>query len=152
MCDAATRLRAYPLDGFGDQALPVRRGEGALLLDVQVLCVFAHDDEVDFAAAIAHALHGADVGVEVELLAEGDDGGGVAFDFGGGGGDGAEEGGVAVGAQVVDGGGGERGAGLLEVGVAAGEGGEVEGDGVGFCEGFEDAAAGLGGGRDYLGW
>ncbi len=82
------------------------------------------------------------------MLAEGDDGRGVAFDFCGGGGDGAEEGGVAVGAQVADGGEGERGASLLEVGVAAGEGGEVEGEGVGSSEGFEDAAAGLGRGRD----
>ncbi len=151
VCDPAACARAYPLDGFGDGALPVGRGEGALFLDVEVLGVLPHDDEVDFPAAVrfhaADALHGPDVGVEIELFAEGDDGGGVAFDFGGGGGDGAEEGGVAVGAEVVDGGGGKRGAGLLEVGVAAGEGGEVEGEGVGFGEGFEYAAAGLGRGR-----
>lgn len=56
-----------------------------------------------------------------------------------------------MGAQVVDCGGGERGAGLLEVGVAAGEGREVEGEGVGFGEGFEDTAAGLGRGRGVSG-
>jgi len=152
VCDAAACARAYSLDGFGYGALPVGRGECALFFDVQVFGVLPHDDEVDFPAAVrfhaVDAFHGPDVGVEVELSAEGDDGGGVVFDFGGGGGDGAEEGGVAVGAEVVDGGGGERGAGLAEVGVAAGEGGEVEGEGVGFGEGFEDAAAGLGRGRD----
>lgn len=95
----------------------------------------------------ADALHGPYVCVEIKLFAEGDDGGGVAFDFCGGGGDGAEEGGIAVGAEMVDGGVGERGAGLAEVGVAAGEGGEVEGEGVGFREGFEDAAPGLGRGE-----
>jgi hypothetical protein len=152
VCDPAACARAYSLDGFGYGALPVGRGEGALFFDVQIFCVFSYDDEVDFPAAMrfhtADAFHGPHVGVEIELFAEGDDGRGVAFDFGGGGGDGAEEGGVAVGAEVVDGGWGECGAGLAEVGVAAGEGGEVEGEGVGFSEGFEDAAAGLGRGRD----
>lgn len=71
-------------------------GEGALLLDVEVLGVLAHDDHVDWVLGGHDGLDGADVGVEVEALAEGDDGGGVALDGGGGGLDGAEEGAVAL--------------------------------------------------------
>lgn len=57
------------------------------LLDVEVLGVLADDDQVDgVASAFAGGgLDGADVGVEVELLAEGDDGRGVSGDLGAGG-------------------------------------------------------------------
>ena len=70
------------LDGLGD--LAVGAVEGLLLLNVQVLGVLADDDQVDgvaFAAADG-GLDGAHVGVQVELLAESDDGGRVAGDLG----------------------------------------------------------------------
>lgn len=51
--------------------------------------------------------------------------------------------------QDVDCGGGEGVAGSEEVGVACGEEGKGEGEVEGWGEGFEDAAAGLGG--DWLG-
>lgn len=77
------------------------------------------------------------------MLAQGDDGRGVACYFVGRGGDGAEESGVAFGAQSGDGVGRQRVPGFAEGGEACGEGGEGEGEGEGGGEGFEDAAAGL---------
>jgi hypothetical protein len=69
------------LDGLGN--LAVGALNGALLLHVQVLGVLADDDKVDgFAiAAAGGGLDRADIGVEVELLAESDNGGGVAGDL-----------------------------------------------------------------------
>ena len=52
---------------------------GALFLDVEVLRVLTNDDEVDGARGGESGLYGADIGVESEAFAEGDDGGGVAF-------------------------------------------------------------------------
>lgn len=78
------RVFRNALDGFGD-AGAVGRGVGFLLLDVEVFGVLADDDEVYGAGSGACGFHGADVGVEVEAFAEGDDGGGVAFYFCGGG-------------------------------------------------------------------
>jgi hypothetical protein len=128
------------LDGLGD--LAVGGVKGALVLDVKVLCVLADDDHVDGLDGGGDGLYGADVGVEVELLAEGDDGGGVALDGGGGGGDGAEEGAVAAVAEGLDGLVGEGGAGALK-GLEAGlEGDEVELEAERGGQGLEDAAAG----------
>lgn len=67
--DPAAGFRADAFDGFGDGALPVGRGEGALFFDVQVLGVLAYDDEVDFPAAMrfdtADAFDGPHVGIEI---------------------------------------------------------------------------------------
>lgn len=51
----------------------------ALFFDVEIFCVFADDDEVDGGGGCGDGFYGSDVGVEGEALAEGDDGGGVAF-------------------------------------------------------------------------
>lgn len=127
-------------DCFGDLCA-VGEHAGDFLLHVEVLGVLADDYEVDVFSG-DDAADGADVCVEVEGFAEGDDGGGVAGDFCGGGGDGAEECTVAFGAEGVDGGLGEGGAGALEGGPAGVEGGEGEGESEGGGEGFEEAAAG----------
>lgn len=59
---------------------------GPLFLDVKILSVLTDNDQVDgVPASTDSGLDGANVGVEVQLLAEGDDGGGVAGDFGAGG-------------------------------------------------------------------
>ena len=70
------------LDSLGN--LAVGALSGALLLHVQVLGVLADDDEVNGVAVAAAdgGLDGANIGVEVELLAESDNGGGVAGDLG----------------------------------------------------------------------
>lgn len=79
---------------FGDFAGAIWGRVGALFFYVKVFCVFADDDEVDWAFGGEGGLDGADVGVEVELFAEGNDGGGVACNFFGGGADSSEEGAV----------------------------------------------------------
>ena len=73
------------LDGFGN--LTLGGLTGGFLLDVKVLGVLANDNEVDrFAvAATDGGLDGPDVGVQVELLAQGDDGGRVTGDLSAGG-------------------------------------------------------------------
>ena len=81
-------------DCFGDFAGAIWGWEGALFLYVEVFCVFADDDEVNWVFGGEGGFDGADVGVEVELFTEGDDGGGVACYFFGGGADGSEEGAV----------------------------------------------------------
>ena len=81
---------------FGDFAGAIWGREGALFFYVEVFCVFADDDEVDRAFGGEGGFDGADVGVEIELFAEGDDGGGVACYFFGGGADGSEEGAVTL--------------------------------------------------------
>lgn len=84
-----------PLYRFGDFPTAVRSIEGAFFFHVEVLGVFAHDDEVNGGGGGGDGFHGAHIGVEVELLAEGDDGGGVSGNFFRRGRDGAEEGGGA---------------------------------------------------------
>lgn len=71
------------LDGPGDLAIGGLLG--ALFLHVEILGVLADNDEVDgvTGAAAECSLNGADIGEEVKLLAEGDDGGRVASDLGG---------------------------------------------------------------------
>ncbi len=83
-------------DCFGDlEAAAVGCEVGFFFFYVEVFGVFTDDDEVDLFLGGGDGFYGADVGVEIELFAECDDGGGVAGDFFCGGGDGAEEGGVA---------------------------------------------------------
>lgn len=94
--DAVARALGDALDGLGDFAGAVGGVVGALFFDIEVLGVLADNDEVDGAFSRGCRFHGAHVGVEVEFLAERDDGGRVAGDFGGGGTDGAEEGAVAL--------------------------------------------------------
>jgi hypothetical protein len=60
-------------------------------------------------------LDGANVGVEVHLLPQGNDGRRVAGNFVGGGGNGTEHGSSALTTESLDGLAGESGAGLLEV-------------------------------------
>lgn len=143
--DAVARAARDALDGLGLGAAVGAVGGGGLLLDVQVLGVLAHNDHVDVLLAEqagGDALDGTDVGEQVELLAQGDDGGRVALDGGRGGLDGAEEGAVAVGLEDADGVVGEGGARLfkvLEAGVQVDKG-ELEAEGGG--QGLEEAAAG----------
>jgi hypothetical protein len=70
------------LDGLSDLALGGL--PGGFLLDVEVLGVLANNDEVNglAVAAAGGGLDGADVGVQVKLLAQSDDGGRVAGDLG----------------------------------------------------------------------
>lgn len=144
--DAVGGLLRDALDCLGDEGA-VWGVVGALLLDVEVLCVLADDDHVDWVCGGHDGLDGADVCVEVEALAEGDDGGGVALDGGGGGLDSAEEGAVALVLEDLDGLVGEGGAGLLE-GLEAGfEVDKVEFQAEAGWEGFEETAAG---GDDFL--
>ena len=72
--DAERGLLGDTLDGLGD--LAVRALDGALFLHVQVLSVLTDDDQVNgLAIAVAGgSLNGADVGVQVELLAQSDNG------------------------------------------------------------------------------
>lgn len=122
--DAEAGLVRDALDGLGDLALGgvVR----LLLLDVQILGVLPDDDHIDRLLVRADGLDRTDVGVEVELLAQGDDRGGVALDGGRRGGDGAEESTITVGLENGDGLVGQGGAGLLEGLEACLEGDEVE--------------------------
>lgn len=71
------------LDSPGD--LAVGGLLSALFLHVEILGVLADNDEVNGVpgAAAEGGLNGADIGEEVELLAESDDGGGVTGDLGG---------------------------------------------------------------------
>lgn len=145
--DAAARLGGDALDRLAD--LGVALAGRLLLLDVQVLGVFAHDDQVDGVQGVgADGLDGADVGVEAHLLAQGDDWGGVAGGGLGGRGDGAEEGAVALLLERLDGRVGQGGAGSFEVVEAGGEVDEGAGEAEGGGEGFEQLAAG----RDDLWW
>ena len=59
---------------FGDFTRAIWGREGALFFYVEVFCVFADDDEVNRAFGGQGGFDGADVGVKVELFAEGDDG------------------------------------------------------------------------------
>lgn len=90
------------LDGLGNLALG--GVAGGFLLDVQVLGVFAHNDHVYGFRGIHDGLDGAHVGVEVEALAQGDNGRRVALDGVRGRADGAKERALALVSQHIDGG------------------------------------------------
>ena len=83
--DAERCMLGDTLDGLGN--LAVRGVDGALFLHVQVLGVLADDDQINgLAVAVAGGcLDRADVGVQIELLAESDNGRRVAGDLGAGG-------------------------------------------------------------------
>ena len=123
-------------DCFGDLAGAIWGWEGALFFYVEVLCVFADDDEVNRVFGGEGGFDGADVGIEVELFAEGDDRGGVACYFFGWGADGSEEGAVTFIPERLDGPVGKGYACLLKGFVAGGEVDEgefeVEGGRYGF--------------------
>jgi hypothetical protein len=100
--DVETGRLADALDGFGNLAA-VGRGICLFFLDVQVLCVFTDDDEVDGPCGAADALYRSDIGVELQAFAERDDGRGVTLCGDGGRGYGAEERAVARGFEGFDG-------------------------------------------------
>lgn len=70
--DARGGARRDALDGLGVQRALGRVAVRLLLLDVEVLGVLAHDDHVDGLRGRRERLDWPHVGVEVELLAEGD--------------------------------------------------------------------------------
>jgi hypothetical protein len=145
--DSATGPLRDPLDSLGNLSRAVGGVVCPLLLDVQVLRVLAHNDHVDGLGGRHDGLDGAYVGVQVELLAEGDDGRAVALARRGGGADGAEERAIALRLEDLDCLVRESGSGLLE-GLEAGfEVDELEFQAQGGGEGFEDAAAG---GNDFF--
>lgn len=137
--DVAAGALRDALDGLGD--LAVGGVVGLFLLDVEVLGVLADNDHVDWLGGGGDRLDGADVGVEGEALAQGDDGGGVALDGRGGGGNGAEETAVAA-LESLDRLLGEGDAGLLKGFPAGLEVDEVELQTEGGGESLEYAAAG----------
>lgn len=100
--NAERGLLGDALDGLGDLALG--GVAGGLLLDVQILGVLAHDDHVNGLGGVHDGLDGAHIGVQVEALAQGDNGRRVALDGVGRRADGAEEGALALVAQHIDGG------------------------------------------------
>lgn len=113
-----------------------------LLLNIEILGVLPHNNHINSLAVRADRLHRTNIGVQIELLAQSDDGRRVALDGVSRGGDGAEESAIAVLAEGVDCLVGEGGAGLLE-GLETGlQRGEVELKAEGGGEGFEEAAAG----------
>ena len=78
-------LRDHP-GGLCDLSLSVLAILESLLLDVETLGVLTNDNKVDgLSWGTRDGGDGADVGVEVEVLAEGNDGGGVTLDLVGGG-------------------------------------------------------------------
>ncbi len=81
--DAGRSALGDLLDGPGN--LAVGSLFSALFLHVEILGVLADNDEVNGVTGTAAdgGLDGADIGEEVELLAESDDGGGVTGDLGG---------------------------------------------------------------------
>ena len=144
--DAERGLLGDALDGLGDLAGAVGGVEGALVLDVQVFGVLAHNDHVNGLGRRHDRLDRADVGVEVELLAQGDDGARVALDGGRGRGDGAEEGAVALLLEDLDRLVGQGRARLLERLEAGVQVHKVEAQAQRRGEGLEQAPAG----RDHL--
>ena len=127
--------------GFCDFAGAVGGLEGTLFFDVEILCVFADDDEVDLRFRGGSRLDRPDIGVEIELFAESDDRGGVAGDFSSWGADGSEEGAVTFLLEGIDGPVGKCCPGLLESFEASGKvyKGEFEVEGARNC--FEDSSA-----------
>jgi hypothetical protein len=138
--DVEGRRLRDPLDGLGDLG-PVGRRVRLLFLDVQILGVLAHNDEIDIPQSAPNALDRPHVGVQLHLLPQRDDGGAVALRLHRGRADGAEEGAIAVGLERRDRRVRQRGARLLErlpAGFVVREG-ELEAKGG--RERFEDAAA-----------
>lgn len=143
--NAVRRLLRDALNRLGDLALVgvVRH----LLLDVQILGVLPHNDQVDGLDGAPDGLDGPHVGVEVQLLAQRDNGRRVALDGRGGRAHSAEQRAVALLLEDLDGAVGESRARLLK-GLEAGlEVDKVELEAERGWEGFEDAAAG---GNDFL--
>ena len=118
--DAERGALGDALDGLCD--LAVGRVVRLLLLDVEILGVFAHNDEVNGVledGRVPDRLDGPDVGVQVHALAESDNRGRVALCGSRGRAHGSEEGAVALGLERLYGLVGEGGARLLE-GLEAG--------------------------------
>lgn len=138
--DPGAGLVGDALDSLGD--LSVGTIVGLLLLDVQVLGVFTDDDHVNGVLCGHDSLDGADVGVEVQSLAEGNDGRAVALDGRRGRGDGTEESAIALGLEDFDGLVREGGAGLLEGLETSLEVGELELEAEGRGQSLENAATG----------
>lgn len=133
------------LDGLGNLAIGAVKGP--LVLDVEVLGVLADNDHVNGLDGRPDGLDGSDVGVQVELLAQGDNRGGVALDGLGGGAHGTEESAITLALEDLDGLVRKSGPGLLE-GLEAGlEVDKVELEVEGSRESFEDSAAGR---NDFL--
>lgn len=143
--DAETGLFRNALNSLGN--LSIRTLPGSLLLDVEILSVLTDNDHINRLLGSSNGLYRTDIGVEVELLAQGNDGGGVSLDGLGRGGDGAEEGAVALLLQDVDSPVGEGGASLLESLEAGLEVYKVELEVEARGESFEDATTG---GNDFL--
>ena len=146
--DTARGTLGDTLDSLGN--LAVGALGGALLLHVKVLGVLADNDEVNrvTVAATDSGLDGANIGEEVELLAQSDNGGRVTSDLGAGGArgwrslsagpswwdtivgldlpDSTEKSAIALLLQSVDGLVGQSSSGLLESVVASLEVNEVE--------------------------
>jgi len=131
------------LDGLGD--LAVLGVVCLLLLDVQVLGVLADNDKVNGVGehgGVLDALDGTNVGVQVEALAESDNGRRVALGRGGGRAHGTEESTIALLLQCVDGLLGQGNASLLEGLEASFQVDEGEGQTQRLGQGLEDATAG----------
>jgi len=111
-CDAEGRFVGNTLDGLGD--LAVGALVRLLLLDVEVFGILADNDQVNGFGGRHDGLDGANICIQVEALAEGDNGRRVALDSMGRGADGAEEGTMTFVPQHVDGGIRERTPSLLE--------------------------------------
>ena len=99
------------LDGLGHSLAVLL--VGSLLLDVEILGVLSHNDEIDVLVGGLDGLDGSDVGVQAHLLSQSDNGGRVALDLGGGRGDGSKESTVTL-SQLGDSLVGKSGSGLLE--------------------------------------
>lgn len=138
LSDASRGTLGDTLDGLGDLGA-ILKGAGGLLLDVEILGVLADDDEVGVGV---YGLDGADVGVEIELLAESDDGRGVAGYTGGRRGNGTEESTLALVLEYLDGLVRKRVSSALEGTPAGLKVDEIELESERSWEGFEDAATG----------
>lgn len=143
--DAERSLLRDALNGLGDLALGGL--VGGLLLDVQILSVLADNDHIDGLGGCQDGLDGSDVGVEVELLAQGDDGARVALDGLSRRAHGSEQGAIALILEDLDGLVGEGGTGLLKSLEAGLEVDKVKLEAERGGEGLKDAAAG---GDDFL--
>ena len=77
--------------GFCNFAGTVGGVKSALFFYVEVFCVFADDNEVNWCLSRGRSPDGSDIGVEIKFFPQGDNGGGVAGNFGGWGADGSEK-------------------------------------------------------------
>lgn len=112
------------LDSLGN--LAIGAVVGLLLLDVQILGVLTDDDHIDGLSGGQDSLDGTDVGVEIQLLAKGDNGRAVALDGLGGRGHGTEKRAIALVLEDLDGLVRQGGTSLLESLEASLEVGELE--------------------------